>query len=161
MSMHNTINPIYPEEILTSYKKMRAANPERDKNWSALFDCIMNNICEQAKIHLDHETFNKVWPGSIFPERVSCMCLRAMEEYLTQNIADANQFKGIKAINTPHLVGMVTKYESWLKKHKKPVFTGSDAQGLLLLDFAKHLQNEFVNILDPPAKKTRKKKKPG
>lgn len=71
----------------------------------------------------------------------------------------AKQFKRriakVGKITTPQLIKFVAEYEKWLDGHKKPVFTGKDKRGLMLLDFAKHCQAAGIKLLGT---KTRKNK---
>jgi len=71
--------PKTPKKIADTFVVLRQPKPDRDKDYSALFDSVMSAVCNQLKEHAP-DAFNIVWTSSLFPERISQNVLRLVEQ---------------------------------------------------------------------------------
>lgn len=71
--------PKTPKKIADTFVVLRQPKPDRDKDYSALFDSVMSAVCSQLKEHAP-DAFNIVWTSSLFPERISQNVLRLVEQ---------------------------------------------------------------------------------
>ena len=76
----NHFKPHSSNVLLSEYKEIRAANPERDESYSPLFDAIMDAIYHNLFNYAQHAECT--WTNSFFPERLSKEILRIFEQQI-------------------------------------------------------------------------------